>query len=116
VVTVPAREIEEMNSESALNPMIKDVPWELMLRNNRYGGSAISAEARTYDLDQLSSRLDNSVTLAANDNASKAAPTIDDTEWIGDVFDKLAAQVPPEEWNKLPPDMAATVDAKLYRR
>jgi hypothetical protein len=105
-----------MNTETAPESMIKGVWSEPGVRSDFYASSAVSTEVRIYDLDRLRSGLDSSVTRAANDNASHVAPWIDDTEWIGDVFEKLAAQVPAEEWEKLPADMAATVDARLYRR
>jgi hypothetical protein len=105
-----------MNIESALDPMIMGIASEPELRGDFYTSSAISAEVRIYDVDQLRSALDSSVTLAANDNTGKFPLGIDDTEWIGDLFEKLAAKIPPEEWEKLPRDMAASVDERLYGR
>jgi hypothetical protein len=105
-----------MNVETALESMIKGARSEPGLRSDFYASSAVTTEVRFYDLDLLELGLDSSVTLVASDNTNKVAIGIDDTEWIGDVFEKLAAQVPPEEWEKLPSDMAATVDKRLYRR
>ncbi len=34
---------------------------------------------------------------------------------LWDEVDKLRAQVPPEEWDKLPTDLAKNVDHYLYR-
>ena len=36
------------------------------------------------------------------------------TPTLWDEIDKLRAQVPPEEWDKLPTDMAKNVDHYLY--
>jgi hypothetical protein len=44
------------------------------------------------------------------------APWIDDTEWIGDVFEKLVAKIPPEAWDNVPSNMSATIDESLYGR
>jgi hypothetical protein len=105
-----------MNIETALGSMIKGVWLEPGLRSDFYASSAISTEVRIYDLDLLKWGFDSSVTLAANDNTGKLALGIDDSEWIGDVFEKLAAKIPPEAWDNVPSDMAATIDESLYGR
>jgi hypothetical protein len=105
-----------MNTETAPESMIKGVWSEPGLRSDFYASSAVSTEVRIYDLDRLRSGIDSSVTRAANDNASHVAPWIDDTEWIGDVFEKLVAKIPPEAWDNVPSNMSATIDESLYGR
>lgn len=105
-----------MNTGSSLDPMALGVRSGAENRVYFYRSSAISAVIGIYDPDQLRSEFDSAVTLAANDNTSNADLEIDNSEWIGDIIDKLAAQVPPEEWDKLPRDMAARIDERLYGR
>ena len=105
-----------MNTGSSLDPMALGVRSGAENLVYFYRSNAISDEMGGYDLEQPRSKFDSAVTLAANDNTSNADLEIDDSEWIGDIIDKLAAQVPPEEWDKLPRDMAARIDERLYGR
>lgn len=51
----------------------------------------------------------NSVTLDPLKNRSIAAP-----EWIGDIFARIAAEVPESEWDKLPKDLSHNFDNHAY--
>jgi hypothetical protein len=61
----------------------------------------------------LGHELSDAAVLAVGGFARFDAPA---RVWLGDAIDALVADVPEEEWDKIPSDFACSVDRELYSR